>query len=82
MMDVVLRMFKGVERGVGLFRSTILKLRALSLRSVVESLQVVRKEGVALKVSKRRLLRDRLQPAYRGLYIRSHAQKRRKEGFP
>jgi hypothetical protein len=41
---LVLRMFKGVERGVGLFRSTILKLRALSLRSVMESLQAVRKK--------------------------------------
>jgi hypothetical protein len=29
MIDVVLRMFKGVERGVGLFRSTRLKLRAI-----------------------------------------------------
>jgi hypothetical protein len=37
-MDTVPRMFKGVERGVGLFKSTILKLRTLSLRSVMESL--------------------------------------------
>lgn len=76
MIDVVPRMFKGVERGVGLFRSMILKLRALWLRSVMESLQAVRKEGIALKV------RDRLQPACRGLYIRSHAQNRREEKFP
>jgi hypothetical protein len=52
MMDVVPRMFRGVERGMELFKSTILRLRTLSLRSVMESLQVVRKDEIALKVSK------------------------------
>jgi hypothetical protein len=52
MMDVVPRMFKGVERGMELFKSTILRLRMLSLRSVMESLQAVRKDELALKVSK------------------------------
>jgi hypothetical protein len=40
-MDVVPRMFKGVERGVGPFKLMILKLWSLSLRSVMESLQAV-----------------------------------------
>jgi hypothetical protein len=52
MMDVVPRMFKSVERGMELFKSTILRLRTLSLRSVMESLQAVRKDEIALKVSK------------------------------
>jgi hypothetical protein len=52
MMDVVPRMFKGVERGMELFKSTILRLRMLSLRSVMESLQAVRRDEIALKVSK------------------------------
>jgi hypothetical protein len=51
MMDVVLRVCKGAG-GVGLFTSTILKLRTLSLRSVMENLHGVRKEGTAVKVSK------------------------------
>jgi hypothetical protein len=49
MIDIVLRIFKGVERGVGLFRSTILKLWALLLRSVIESLQAVRKKESLLR---------------------------------
>jgi hypothetical protein len=50
-MDMVSRIFRGVKRGVGLFKPTILKFRSLSLRSVIESLQAVRKEGIALKVN-------------------------------
>jgi hypothetical protein len=73
---------KGAKRGVELFISTMLKLRTLSLRYVMEDLHAVRKEGTAVKVSKRRLLRDRIQPACYGLYIRSHAQQRCKERFP
>jgi hypothetical protein len=51
MMDVVLRVCKGAG-GMELFTSTILKLRTLLLRYVMENLHEVRKEGTAVKVSK------------------------------
>jgi hypothetical protein len=56
MIKVVPRMCDNTERIARLFTSTMFKIRTLSLRSVMESLQAVRKEGIALKVSKRWLL--------------------------
>jgi hypothetical protein len=51
MMDVILKVCNGAG-GMELFTSTILKLRTLLLRYVMENLHGVRKEGTAVKVSK------------------------------
>jgi hypothetical protein len=56
MIKIVPRIYDNTERITRLFTSTMFKIRTLSLRSVMESLQAVRKEGIALKVSKRWLL--------------------------